>query len=104
MTRRISWVAAALAVVVNGGALLVAQNQAPTIILTGGKVITLHDRFTSAQAVAIRGDRIVAVGTNQEISRMAGPGTRTIDLRGRSVMPGLIDNHMHVLRAGTTWK
>jgi predicted amidohydrolase YtcJ len=101
MTRQTSLLAVASIVC---AASLLAQDQAPSVVLTGGKVITVDDRFTIAQAVAIRGDRIVAVGTNQEISRMAGPGTRTIDLRGRSVMPGLIDNHMHVLRAGTTWK
>ena len=73
------------------------------IVLTNGKIITVDERFTIAQALAIRGDRIVAVGTNQQISAMASPNTRRIDLRGRAVVPGLIDNHMHLLRAGTTW-
>jgi hypothetical protein len=54
--------------------------------------------------VAVRGSQIVGVGTNQEINRLAGPASRRIDLRGRSVIPGLIDNHMHLLRYGTTWK
>jgi predicted amidohydrolase YtcJ len=75
----------------------------PDFILTNGKIVTVDDRFTIAQAVAIRGDRFVAVGANQEIARLAGPGTRRIDLRGRTVVPGLIDNHMHLLRAGSTW-
>jgi predicted amidohydrolase YtcJ len=77
---------------------------APTIVLTNGKIVTVDDRFTIAQAAAIQGDRIVAVGSSQEIARMAGAGTRTIDLRGRTVIPGLIDNHMHIMRAGTTWQ
>lgn len=82
-----------------------AQTQAPAdLILSNGKVITVDERFTIAQAVAVRGDQIVAVGSNQEIARLAGPGTRRIDLRGRAVVPGLIDNHMHLLRYGTTWK
>jgi len=80
-----------------------AQQAAPDVVLSNGKVITVDERFTIAQAVAIRGDRIVAVGTNQDITRLAGPGTRRIDLRGKSVIPGLIDNHMHLLRAGQTW-
>ena len=80
-----------------------AQPPAPDLILSNGKIITVDERFTIAQAVAIRGDRIVAVGTNQEIARLAGPNTRTIDLAGRAVIPGLIDNHMHLLRAATTW-
>lgn len=74
------------------------------VILTGGKVVTVDERFSIAQAVAVRGDRVLAVGSNQEISRLAGPATRRIDLRGRTVLPGLIDNHMHLLRAATTWE
>jgi predicted amidohydrolase YtcJ len=77
--------------------------QAPDLILSNGKIITVDERFTIAQAVAIRGDRIVATGGNEEISRMAGPNSRRIDLRGRTVIPGLIDNHMHLLRAAATW-
>ena len=44
------------------------------------------------------------VGSDGEIAKLAGPQTRRIDLRGRAVIPGLIDNHMHLLRAGTTWQ
>ncbi len=77
--------------------------QQPDLILSNGKIITVDDRFTIAQAVAIKGDRIIAVGTNQDIARLAGAETRRIDLRGRAVTPGLIDNHMHLLRAAGTW-
>src|SRR5258708_25603140 len=80
-----------------------AQQAAPDLILANGKIVTVDERFTIAQSVAIRGDRIVAVGSSQEIAQLAGPATRRIDLRGRAVVPGLIDNHMHLLRAGTTW-
>jgi predicted amidohydrolase YtcJ len=80
-----------------------AQEAPPDLILTNGKIITVDERFTIAQAVAIRGDRIVATGSNQEISRLAGPNTRRMDLNGKAVVPGLIDNHMHLLRAATTW-
>lgn len=81
-----------------------AQRAAPDLILSNGKIVTVDERFTIAQALAIRGDRIVAVGSNQEIGRLAGPATRRLDLKGRTVIPGLIDNHMHLLRAGTTWQ
>ena len=81
-----------------------AASPAPDVILSNGKIITVDERFTIAQAVAVRGDRIVAVGTDADISRLAAPATRRIDLRGRAVIPGLIDNHMHLLRAGTTWQ
>jgi predicted amidohydrolase YtcJ len=83
--------------------MLQAQQSPADLVLTNGKIVTVDERFTVAQAVAIRGDRILAVGSNQDISRLAGPATRRIDLRGRSVTPGLIDNHMHLLRAATTW-
>src|SRR5580698_3462765 len=82
---------------------MAAQEPAPDLILSNGKIITVDDRFTIAQAVAIRGDRILAAGANQAITRLAGPNTRRIDLRGRAVIPGLIDNHMHLLRAAATW-
>jgi predicted amidohydrolase YtcJ len=83
---------------------LQAQEAAPDLILSNGKIITVDERFTIAQAVAIRGDRIVEVGSNQEIAQLAGPNTRRMDLKGKAVIPGLIDNHMHLLRGGTTWQ
>jgi predicted amidohydrolase YtcJ len=86
------------------GSTLHAQQPPADIILSNGKIITVDQRFTIAQSVAIKGNRIIAVGTNQEIARLAGASTRKIDLKGRSVIPGLIDNHMHLLRAGQTWE
>ena len=83
---------------------LTAQPPRADIILTNGKVVTVDERFSIAQAVAIQGDRIAAVGSDQEIGRLAGPATRRIDLRGRTVIPGLIDNHMHLVRAAATWE
>src|SRR5215510_1294389 len=85
------------------GAMLRGQQSSADLILTNGKIITSDEKFSIAQAVAIKGDRVIAVGTSQQISPLAGPATRRIDLRGRAVVPGLIDNHMHLLRAGTTW-
>jgi predicted amidohydrolase YtcJ len=93
----------AVAVLLGAGTFVRAQQAAVDLILTNGKIITVDERFTIAQAVAIKGERIVAVGSNQQIGPMAGAATRRIDLRGRAVVPGLIDNHMHLLRAGTTW-
>src|SRR5437016_54035 len=83
--------------------ILHAQQPAPDLILSNGKIITVDDRFTIAQAVAIRGDRIVAVGANQDIARLTGSNTRRIDLRGKAVIPGLIDAHAHLMRAAETW-
>src|SRR6476620_4313746 len=79
------------------------QQAAPDLILSNGKIITVDETFSIAQAVAVRGDRIVAVGTNQEINRLAGPNTRRIDLRGKSVVPGFIDDHAHFQEEGAYW-
>ena len=82
---------------------LYGQQPPADLVFTNGKIITVDERFSIAQAVAIRGDRVVAAGTNQEIAALAGPNTRRVDLRGKAVIPGLIDNHMHLLRAASTW-
>ena len=89
---------------IGGPAAPSAQPQRVEIILDNGKVVTVDQRFSIAQAVAIGGGRIIAVGTSKDINALAGRTTRRIDLQGRTVIPGLIDNHMHLLRAGTTWQ
>jgi len=68
---------------------------APDLILTNGKIITVDAEARVFQAVAIRGGRFLAIGTNAEVTALKGPGTRTIDLRGHAVIPGLMDNHNH---------
>src|SRR6185503_15112742 len=73
------------------------------LLLVNGKIVTVDDRFTIAQAVAIKGARIVAVGNSADIRKSAGPDTRVIDLRGRTVIPGLIDNHAHFVRVAEKW-
>ncbi len=80
-----------------------AQSSRPDLILTNGKIITVDDRFTIAQAVAIQGQRVVAVGKTQDVKKLAGNGTRVIDLKGRAVIPGLIDNHAHFIRVAEHW-
>ena len=82
---------------------VVYGQQAPDTILTNGKVITVDDQFRIAEAIAIRGDRFVAVGTNAEITELAGPNTERIHLEGRSVVPGFIDNHAHFMEEGAYW-
>ena len=73
-----------------------AQRPAPTLILTGGKVFTADSAQPWAEAVAIRGDRIVAVGSTADLKRLAGRGTRRVDLGGRVVIPGINDAHTHL--------
>ncbi len=67
----------------------------PDLILHHGKLATVDKQFTLAEAIAIRGDRIVQVGTNEEVLKNKGEGTRLIDLAGQLVLPGLIDSHVH---------
>ena len=73
-----------------------ATSAAPDVVLLDGKVFTADPARPWAQAVAVRGDRIVAVGTTQEVARLAGPATRRISLGGRAVVPGFDDAHAHV--------
>lgn len=66
------------------------------LVLRSGRVITADPRLPSAAAVAVRGERIVAVGSDDEIAGWIGPETRTLNLAGRAVVPGFIDPHTHV--------
>jgi hypothetical protein len=78
----------------------VPQAAAATLIVTGARVWTGERRHPWAEAVAVRGERIEAVGAAAEIERLAGPGTRRIEARGGLVTPGLIDAHVHFLDGG----
>src|SRR5215471_6172137 len=73
--------------------------QPPDTALVNGKIITLDERSTIAEALAVRDGKIEAVGDSADIGSLAGPATRIIDLGGRTVIPGLIDSHMHAIRA-----
>jgi predicted amidohydrolase YtcJ len=70
------------------------------LVLRGGKVVTMDPARPEAQAVAAQGDRIIAVGTNDEIARVTGPQTRVIELGGRLVVPGFIEGHGHFMSLG----
>ncbi len=73
--------------------------QQADLILYDGKIVTVDDMFRVAQALAVKGDRILAVGTNSEIMKLAGPATTQVDLHGKTVLPGLIDSHLHAADA-----
>ncbi len=73
------------------------------LVLVNGRIVTVDDAFSLKQGVAIRGDRIVAVGSDSEVRRFVGQATRVLDLGGRTVIPGLIDSHVHAIRAGLTY-
>ena len=95
----------ALAVVL-AGAPARAQQRAPLgvdTVLVNGRIVTVDAQASVHEALAIRGDRIVALGASADIRRLAGDATRVIDLQGRTVIPGLIDSHMHAVRAGLSF-
>jgi predicted amidohydrolase YtcJ len=79
-----------------------AAQQAATLVLLNGHVVTVDSAKPEAQAVAVAGDRIVAVGTDAEIRRLVTPATRVIDVKGRLVTPGFTDGHGHFMALGET--
>lgn len=84
-----------------GVALLPAFAQlAPDLIVVNARIRTLNPRQPTAQALAVKGERIAAVGSDAEIRGMAGPATRIVDAAGRLVLPGFNDSHTHFLSGG----
>ena len=97
------WFAATLMVVLMAAGAPAASAQVADTILFNGKVLTVDQQFSTRSAVAVREGRIMAVGLDADVRRLAGPSTRTIDLQGRTVIPGLIDSHMHATRAALSF-
>src|SRR5262249_60685846 len=77
-----------------------AQPSAPDLILCGGRTTTLDRSQPQANAVAIKDGRFVAVGRDEDVRPLTGGETTVIDLKGRRVLPGLIDNHLHIIPGG----
>lgn len=67
------------------------------IVLFNGKIITVNERFDIVQAISIRGDKIDRIGSTEEIRSTAGKNTKLIDLKGKTVIPGFVDSHNHML-------
>ncbi|MBK0328038.1 amidohydrolase [Rhodobacteraceae bacterium F11138] len=70
--------------------------QPPETVILNGRLITFNPARPRAEALAISGGRIVAVGTTQDVRALAGPGTRIVDAGGATVLPGFIDSHVHL--------
>ena len=70
------------------------------LALINGNILTLNPVKPGAEAVAIKKDRIVGVGSNREVGLLVGEGTEVVDLGGRTVVPGFVDSHIHVVDFG----
>ncbi|HEV2386834.1 MAG TPA: amidohydrolase [Candidatus Acidoferrales bacterium] len=91
---------AAIGLIAASGNRAAPAAQPADLVLTNGAVFTVDPARPNAQAVAVRGDRIVAVGSSAEMRQWIGPKTRVIDLGGRFAMPGFNDAHTHMAEAG----
>jgi predicted amidohydrolase YtcJ len=86
----------------------VGRTHAPAVesadlVVRSARITTLDPRLPEVSALAVRGGRFVAIGSDAEVSRTVGPNTRVIDGGGRRVIPGLIDSHQHVIRGGLNY-
>src|ERR1700685_4282625 len=79
------------------------NSPSPDLILHRGLFTTLDRSNPTANAVAIKDGIFTAVGRSEDIMPLAGPATRVVDLKGRRVLPGLIDNHLHIIRGGLNY-
>jgi predicted amidohydrolase YtcJ len=97
---KMRWLGAALVLAVG---VCGAHAQATDTVLINGKIVTLDGKSSVVQALALRGDRILDVGSNEDVRKRAHANARVIDLGGRTVIPGMTDSHIHALRAGLTY-
>src|SRR5262245_48061840 len=79
----------------------ISASEAPAdLVLVNGKVATMDPAHPAASAIAVRNGHIVAVGTDAEVTALAGPGTKKLDASGRRVVPGFIEGHGHFMSLG----
>ncbi|MCT8330027.1 amidohydrolase [Albidovulum sediminis] len=73
----------------------------PHLILTNARILTMDPARPTAQAIALAGERIAAVGSRAEVEALAGPATEVIDCKGATLMPGFVESHLHLVLGGT---
>jgi predicted amidohydrolase YtcJ len=78
-------------------------SQIADTVLVNGKVVTVDEKSSVREAIAVRDGKILALGTSAAMRKLAGKQTRVIDLQGRTLIPGLIDSHMHAIRAALSF-
>lgn len=101
--KRARWIVLVVSVACGASRLALSDDGSTAdTLIRNARVLTVDPSSRIAQAVAIRGDRIVAVGTDAEVGALTGPKTRVIDAGGKTLMPGLYDSHVHPLGAATS--
>ena len=103
MTRFRTFCLSALAVLLLAPAAWSQDADNADTILVNGKILAADAQFSTHEALAVREGKVAAIGRNADVRKLAGPKTRTIDLQGRTVIPGLIDSHMHATRAALSF-
>jgi hypothetical protein len=76
------------------------DNLKPDFILFNGKIVTVDSAFSAVQAVAIKDEKIVAVGEDRDLKKLKGSKTKMVDLKGKTVIPGINEGHLHMLSTG----
>lgn len=98
--RRAAFCGLSLALVGCLAGVIAAKANEPVRILYNGKIFTADSEYPYAEAIAIRGEEILAVGSLPEVTAVAGSNAERIDLQGNSLLPGFIDSHSHTIYGG----
>ena len=98
----VAWLALTAAACGTAPAPAPAGGQTADLVVINGKVFTADERGTTAQAVAVAGNKILLVGTDEAVSALRGPKTRVVDAHGGTVAPGFNDSHVHFMSGGIT--
>ena len=101
MNRKLAWSCTTFALAITLGATMSgAMAQPADRIWSGGPILTMNDKAMRVQAVAEAGGKIVAVGSKAQVMKLKGPNTQVIDLQGRTLLPGFVDAHGHMVVGG----
>lgn len=82
---------------------MVREAQSVDLVFLNGRILTMDEARPQAEALAVQGEYIHALGSNAQMRALAEPKTQIVDLQGRMIVPGLIDSHIHAIRAGLTY-
>ena len=82
---------------------IVCADTTPSTVFVNGKILTVDENFSQVEALAVTGNKISALGSTKDVSALVGAETRVIDLGGKTLIPGLIDNHNHLIYNAPTW-